>query len=66
MKKFFLFVMLLSLALFASLEEVGAQKAQARIKIDIERQTGAIDKMIYGNFVEHLGRCWGAQLCPWI
>lgn len=29
----------------------------ARIKIDIERQKGEIDKNIYGNFVEHLGRC---------
>jgi alpha-N-arabinofuranosidase len=29
----------------------------ARIKIDPERQVGAIDSLIYGNFVEHLGRC---------
>ncbi|MFC1651136.1 alpha-N-arabinofuranosidase [Candidatus Latescibacterota bacterium] len=29
----------------------------ARIKIDIERTIGEIDKKIYGNFVEHLGRC---------
>jgi len=28
-----------------------------RIKIDIERRTSDIDPMIYGNFVEHLGRC---------
>ncbi len=34
-----------------------AQNNHARIKIDIERQIGNIDKMIYGNFVEHLGRC---------
>ena len=34
-----------------------AQESKARIKIDIERKTGEIDKMIYGNFVEHLGRC---------
>jgi len=34
-----------------------AQTFRARIKIDIERQVGEIDKMIYGNFVEHLGRC---------
>jgi alpha-L-arabinofuranosidase len=40
-----------------SIEVVFAQKNQARIKIDIERQIGEIDKMIYGNFVEHLGRC---------
>jgi alpha-N-arabinofuranosidase len=30
---------------------------QARIKIDVERTIGAVDKMLYGNFVEHLGRC---------
>ncbi|MFC1539773.1 alpha-N-arabinofuranosidase, partial [Candidatus Latescibacterota bacterium] len=29
----------------------------ARIKIDIERTIGEIDEKIYGNFVEHLGRC---------
>lgn len=30
---------------------------QARIKIDTERTIGEIDKNLYGNFVEHLGRC---------
>src|SRR3954451_9586107 len=34
-----------------------AQNLKARIKIDIERETGDIDKNIYGNFTEHLGRC---------
>lgn len=36
-----------------------AQEAplRARIKIDTERIIGDIDPMIYGNFVEHLGRC---------
>ncbi len=29
----------------------------ARIKIDPERTIGEIDPLIYGNFVEHLGRC---------
>ena len=29
----------------------------ARIKIDTDRVTGEIDKLIYGNFIEHLGRC---------
>jgi alpha-N-arabinofuranosidase len=29
----------------------------ARIKIDTERVIGDIDPKIYGNFVEHLGRC---------
>lgn len=30
---------------------------RARVKIDTERTIGAIDPMIYGNFIEHLGRC---------
>jgi alpha-L-arabinofuranosidase len=29
----------------------------ARIKIDIDRKIGEVNKMIYGNFTEHLGRC---------
>jgi alpha-L-arabinofuranosidase len=29
----------------------------ARIKVDTERTIGAIDPKIYGNFIEHLGRC---------
>jgi len=34
-----------------------ASGQDARIKIDIDRQIGQIDRFIYGNFVEHLGRC---------
>lgn len=30
---------------------------RARIKIDTERLIGDIDPKIYGNFIEHLGRC---------
>jgi len=30
---------------------------QARIKIDVDRTVGEIDPNLYGNFVEHLGRC---------
>jgi alpha-N-arabinofuranosidase len=30
---------------------------KARIKIDLDRTIGRIDKNLYGNFVEHLGRC---------
>src|SRR6185295_13170991 len=34
------------------------QSAQrARIKIDTERVIDDIDPKIYGNFIEHLGRC---------
>ena len=28
-----------------------------KIKIDVERQIAKIDRKIYGNFIEHLGRC---------
>ena len=31
--------------------------ARARIKIDTERVIGDIDPKLYGNFIEHLGRC---------
>jgi alpha-N-arabinofuranosidase len=30
---------------------------KARIKIDTERTIGEIDPKLYGNFIEHLGRC---------
>jgi alpha-N-arabinofuranosidase len=30
---------------------------RARIKVDTERVIGDIDPKIYGNFIEHLGRC---------
>ena len=30
---------------------------KARFKIDTERVIGDIDPKIYGNFIEHLGRC---------
>ncbi|MCW3119838.1 MAG: alpha-N-arabinofuranosidase [Chitinophagaceae bacterium] len=34
-----------------------SQTLKAKIKIDIERTTGEIDSLLYGNFTEHLGRC---------
>ncbi len=30
---------------------------QATLKIDLERRLGTIDPNIYGNFIEHIGRC---------
>jgi alpha-N-arabinofuranosidase len=51
MKKIFFFILMLYHP------AVQSQKLKARIKIDIERQTGTIDTLIYGNFTEHLGRC---------
>ena len=29
----------------------------ARIRIDLDRRIGEVDRRIYGNFIEHLGRC---------
>ena len=48
-----------SAAAFASPFAARAQQSnlRARIKVDTERKIGEIDPMIYGNFIEHLGRC---------
>ncbi len=45
---------IVSLSLFLC---INAPAQNARIKIDVERTIGNVDKHIYGNFVEHLGRC---------
>jgi alpha-N-arabinofuranosidase len=29
----------------------------AKIKIDLDRRIGGVDRKIYGGFIEHLGRC---------
>jgi hypothetical protein len=29
----------------------------ARIKIDLDRRLGRVDRRMYGSFIEHLGRC---------
>ena len=34
-----------------------AETASARIKIDTDRVIGQVDPLLFGNFVEHLGRC---------
>ncbi len=48
-----------STALAAAAWTLRAQSspAGARIRIDTERVIGDIDPKIYGNFIEHLGRC---------
>ena len=43
--------------LFSCIFSSNTQAQNARIKIDVERTIGEVDKHIYGNFVEHLGRC---------
>ncbi len=40
-----------------SAQPSSAGGAKARIKVDVERTIGPVDKNLYGNFVEHLGRC---------
>ena len=46
-----------SLAAAPLLAQSSTGVLKARIKIDTERTIAAIDKKIYGNFIEHLGRC---------
>ena len=40
-----------------SLAALQPDEMTATIKIDVDRTIGEIDKKIYGNFAEHLGRC---------
>src|SRR5688500_11228138 len=46
-----------SLAFLLSLSQHNADAQNARIKIDKDRIIGEISPLLYGNFVEHLGRC---------
>lgn len=48
------FALALLLAVLVAPSAADAQNA--RIKIDIDRTIGEVDSLIYGNFVEHLGR----------
>ena len=50
MKKF-----ILAIVFSVTIGSVGAQNA--KIKIDVDRTVGQIDPNLFGNFVEHLGRC---------
>lgn len=50
--KIFLF---LTICIYSNFTKVSAQNAQ--IKIDLDRTIGEVDKNVYGNFIEHLGRC---------
>ena len=49
------FAAMLAAAPWALRAQEGALRA--RVKIDTERVIGDIDPKIYGNFIEHLGRC---------
>ncbi len=41
----------------ATVEQSTARVLRASLKIDLERRLGTIDPNLYGNFIEHLGRC---------
>jgi len=56
MKKLITFF-LISFLTAVTVSTVYAQPQNARIKFDTDRVIGEVDKNIYGNFVEHLGRC---------
>jgi len=47
----------LSLAAAPTLVRAQPDNLRGRIKIDTERGIGDIDPKLYGNFIEHLGRC---------
>ncbi|MBZ5582618.1 MAG: alpha-N-arabinofuranosidase [Acidobacteriia bacterium] len=47
----------LAAAPFIARAQQSSSAPRARIKIDTERVIGDIDPKIYGNFIEHLGRC---------
>ncbi len=46
-------ISLIALALIANM----ANAQNAKIKVDLDRKIGEVNKNLYGNFVEHLGRC---------
>lgn len=50
-----IFIVLLA-ALSPAAVNVAAQTTQARMKIDIDRTIGDVDRHLFGNFAEHLGR----------
>lgn len=47
------------IAPLANLDHEGASMATqgARVRIDLDRTTGRVDRRIFGGFIEHLGRC---------
>lgn len=54
---FFRNVLCFVIFLLAAGSTIAQTELKARIKIDTDRVIGEIDKNIYGNFAEHLGRC---------
>ena len=56
MKHFFLKV-LSGAILLMLIGPVSVNAQNAKIKFDTDRKIGEVNKNLYGNFVEHLGRC---------
>jgi len=57
--RLFAFAVTYAAVVWAGMGAASGQEAalRARIKIDSDRRIGEIDRKIYGNFAEHLGRC---------
>ena len=55
MQRMFLLRALLVIMTFITTSHLSGQNAL--ISIDVNRTIGEVDKNLYGNFVEHLGRC---------
>jgi alpha-N-arabinofuranosidase len=51
--------MLLAVRLFSQLFRMSrrGRSGMANINIDLDRKIGSVDPRIFGNFIEHLGRC---------
>jgi len=56
MKHFYSWI-LLFVTLFLNSWATAAENKPAVIKIDLDRAIGEIDPNLYGNFIEHLGKC---------
>ncbi|HOZ95935.1 MAG TPA: alpha-L-arabinofuranosidase C-terminal domain-containing protein [Niabella sp.] len=53
----FLFKVLLLTCFLGNMVVLDLRAQNARIKFDLDRTIGEVNKHIYGNFTEHLGRC---------
>lgn len=50
-------MMLFAALLLLAVSQISAANGQATYVVDTQRELGKINKDIYGNFAEHLGRC---------
>jgi alpha-N-arabinofuranosidase len=55
--KHFLLKVISGAILLMLIGPVSVNAQNAKIKFDTDRKIGEVDKNLYGNFVEHLGRC---------